>query len=104
MSNNNLLIMGEKIKKEHMQLKEYNFINPDDRKYIQIGNLIKYVNIKKLNKPKTGKIINVTIDKITLKSLNSDITWTIKFVDNYIFYKFEKNYLIDALNELMEKK
>lgn len=103
MTDNKLLNIINKLKKEYKQLKEFEYICPDDRKYIQKGNLIKYVNIKKLNKPKTGIIINVTTNKIFLKSTNSNISWSINFVDNLIFYKFEKDYLIDAINELIEK-
>lgn len=103
MTGDNLLNIIKNLKKEYQQLKEFEYIYPDDRKYIQKGNYIKYVNIKKLNKPKTGIITNVTINKIFLKSTNSNITWSINFVDNYIFYKFDKDYLVDAINELIEK-
>jgi|LakMenEpi03Aug12_release.lakeMendotaPanAssembly.Ray.scaffolds.fasta_scaffold1209358_2 hypothetical protein len=91
------------LKKDYMQLNEYNYIFPDDRKYIQIGNLIKYINIKKIGKPKTGIVINMDLNYVFLKSLNSNLTWSIKFAENFIFYKFDKDYLIDAVNELIEK-
>lgn len=103
MSDDKLIQIINNLKKEYMQLTDFNYIYPDDRKYIQKGNIIKYINIKKLNKPKTGIVLDISINKILLKSVNSNITWSIKFIDNYIFYKFETDYLIDAINELIEK-
>lgn len=95
--------ISENIKKEHPQLNEFTYICPDDRKYIECGNIIKYLNINNTKKVKTGKIINITLDKLTLKSLNSSIIWTIKFTNNHIFYKFNTDGILDAINELLEK-
>ena len=98
-----LTTITNKIKNENLQLKKYTLILPDDRKCIQIGGTIKYVNINNIQKIKTGKIIDVTNDILMLKSLNSNAKWIIKFVENYIFYKFNNDNLIDAINELFEK-
>ena len=95
--------IGENIKKENNQLKDYTYVCPDDRKYIEVGNLVKYTNINNSNKIKTGKVINISLDKLSLKSLNSSLIWTIKFANNHIFYKFYKDNLVDAINELLEK-
>jgi hypothetical protein len=100
---NNLNKICENIKNKNPQLKDYTYICPDDRKYIECGNIIKYVNINNISKVKTGKILQISLDKVLLKSLNSSITWTIKFTNNHIFYKFIKDDLIDAINELMKK-
>lgn len=100
---NKLNKIGEIIKLENAQLKDYTYICPDDRKYIEYGNIIKYVNINNTKKVKTGKVINISLDKIRLKSLNSSITWIIKFANNHIFYKFNKDDLIDAINDLLKK-
>jgi hypothetical protein len=100
---NKLIDIIEKIKKENKQLNEYIYICPDDRKHIETGNIVKYIDINNLKKIKTGKVIKITLDKLTLKSLNSNIVWTIKFANNHIFYKFYKDHLIDAINELLEK-
>jgi hypothetical protein len=88
------------IKQENPQLNSYEFINCDDRKHIEIGNFIKYINIKNLKKIHTGKVIKITNNLIILKSINSDFTWSIKFVDNYIFCKFETDTLMETINKL----
>jgi hypothetical protein len=100
---NKLNKIGEKIKNENSQLKQYTYICPDDRKNIECGNIIKYIGIDNTTKIKTGKVINISLNKLTLKSLNSNMTWNIKFANNHIFYKFCKDDLIDAINELLEK-
>jgi hypothetical protein len=103
--NNKLLSVGDEIKKTHgKKLQDFTYICPDDRQYIESGNLIKYINIRDLKqKIKTGIVINFTNNKILLKSLNSAIQWTIKMTDCHIFYKFKKDDLIDAINDLLEK-
>ena len=105
MSNNKLLNIGEKFKKTYeKQLKIFTYICPDDRKYIEIGNLIKYINIyDSTKKLKTGIVKNISLDTIILKAVNSSITWKIKMTEHHIFYKFIKDDLIDAINELLEK-
>jgi hypothetical protein len=105
MSNNKLLNIGEKFKKTYeKQLKIFTYICPDDRKYIEIGNLIKYINIyDSTKKLKTGIVKNISLDTIILKAVNSSITWKIKMIEHHIFYKFIKDDLIDAINELLEK-
>lgn len=105
MLNNKLLNIGEEIKKKHSKnLQDFTYICPDDRQYIEYGNLIKYINIHdSKQKIKTGTVMNITNNKILLKSLNSALTWTIKMTDYHIFYKFKKDNLIDAINELFEK-
>ena len=97
--------MGEELKKLYSkQLAEYTYICPDDRKYIEIGNIIKYIGISDTKKKlKTGYVINMTLDTITLKSLNSSMTWKIKVVEHHIFYKFIRDDLMDAINDLFEK-
>jgi len=97
--------MGEEIKKNHAKkLLDFTYICPDDRHYIVSGNIIKYINIHdSKEKIKTGIVMNLTNNKILLKSLNSSLTWTIKMTDCHIFYKFIKNDLIDAINDLLEK-
>ena len=105
MSNNKLLNMGDEIKKTYSkQLNLFTYMCPDDRKYIEIGNLIKYINIHDSKKKiKTGIVINITLDNLILKSVCSSITWKIKLTEHHIFYKFRKDDLIDAINELFEK-
>jgi hypothetical protein len=105
MSNNKLLNIGDKLKKTYeKQLKIFTYICPDDRKYIEIGNLIKYINIyDSAQKLKTGIVKNISLDTIMLKAVNSSITWKIKMTEHHIFYKFIKDDLIDAINELLEK-
>lgn len=105
MTNNNLFNIGEKIKKTYSkQLLEYSYICPDDRKYIEIGNLVKYININDIKqKIKTGIVINITLDNLTLKSVNSSMVWNIKLSKHHIFYKFVRDDLINAINELLEK-
>lgn len=100
---NKLSDIGEKIIQNNKQLREYIYICPDDRKHIENGYIVKYIDINYPKKIKTGKVVNVTLDKLTLKSLNSNIVWTIKFANNHIFCKFRKDHLIDAINELLEK-
>lgn len=105
MLNNKLLNIADEIKKTNdKQLNLFTYMGPDDRKYIEIGNLIKYVNVYDLKrKIKTGIVINVSLDNLILKSVNSSITWKIKVTEHHIFYKFRKDNLIDAINELLEK-
>lgn len=102
MSNKTIENIVNTIKKNFPQLNSYDFINCDDRKYIEVGNYIKYINVKKLKKVITGKVVNITNNSITLKSRNSDFVWSIKFVDNYIFYKFTNDSLINAINEILD--
>jgi hypothetical protein len=105
MSNNKIFNIGDELKKTHSkQLNLFTYMCPDDRKYIEIGNLIKYINIHDLRqKIKTGIVINITLDNLILKSVCSSTTWKIKLTDHHIFYKFRKDDLIDAINELLEK-
>ena len=105
MINNKLLNIGEEIKKNNTtKLQDFTYICPDDRHYIQPGNIIKYTNIRDSKKKiKTGIVKDFTNNKILLKSLNSSLTWTIKMTDCHIFCKFVKNDLIDAINDLLEK-
>jgi hypothetical protein len=99
----NLIEIGENIKKMNSKLDSYTYICPDDRKYIEIGNMIKYTNIYNTNKLKTGIVLEISSNKIKLKSMNSNLIWTIKFTENHIYYKFKNDDIIDALNDLFEK-
>ena len=105
MSNNKLLKIGNELKKTYAtQLKIFTYMCPDDRKYIEIGNLVKYINIYDSKKKiKTGIIINILLDKLILKSVNSSLIWNIKLTENHIFYKFQKDDLLDTIHNLLEK-
>lgn len=105
MSNNKLINIGNEIKKKHSdKLEDFTYICPDDRQYIQSGNIIKYINIHDIKqKLKTGIVVNFNNNKILLKSVNSSLKWTIKMTDCHIFYRFKKDDLIDAINNLLEK-
>jgi hypothetical protein len=102
---NKLLIIGEKIKNVNIdKLRDFTYICPDDRQYIVPGNIIKYVKLSDpKQKIKTGLVVNLTCDKILLKALNSSLTWTIKMTEYHIFYKFVKDDLMDAIQNLLEK-
>jgi hypothetical protein len=100
-----LLNIANLIKSKYSaKLKDFTYICPDDRKFIESGNSIKYININDpKQKLKSGTVVNLTKNQILLKSLNSSITWTIKMTECHIFYKFHKDNLIDAINDLFEK-
>jgi hypothetical protein len=102
---NKLLIMGDEIKKKYStKLQDFTYICPDDRQYMESGNLIKYINrTDPKQKLKSGIVINISINNLLLKSVNSSLTWTVKMTDCHIFYKFKRDNLIDAINDLFEK-
>jgi len=105
MENNKINIISKKIfQKYPKKLNDFTYICPDDRQYIKIGNLIKYVYILDQSYIlKSGIVINSTIDKLFLKSPNSSLTKIIKFTDCHIFYKFNKNDFINTINDFLQK-
>ena len=100
--NNKLINISNYIKSLYKdELYDYYYIGPDDRKLLNKGNIVKYTNITdKEYKLKFGIIVNITINKLTLKSINSDLYWKIDFNKNHVFC-LEKNKLKLLANEYM---
>jgi hypothetical protein len=105
MSNNKLLNIGDELKKRYSkELNLFTYMCPDDRKYIEIGKLIKYINIYDLKKKiKTGIIVSISLDKLILKSVNSTTVWGIKLTEHHLFYKLYKDDLMDVIHGILEK-
>jgi hypothetical protein len=85
--NNKLIAISKYLKNIYINdLDRYIYISPNDRTKLKKGNIIKYININDLDyKLKSGIIINISIDKITFKSISSNIYWKIKINNNHIF-------------------
>jgi hypothetical protein len=100
---NKLINTINQIKKKYInKLDDWTYIYPDDRQYIETGNLIKYIDIDTKQKLKSGVVLKITNNKIFLKSTNSSLTWSINFTNYHIFYKFKNNSLFDTLHGLFE--
>ena len=92
----------EKIKSKHVnELIGYYYIGPDDRSYLRTGHYIKYIDIEDPEyKIKSGFIVTITLDKLTLKSIGSNLFWKIKINKNHIFF-YEQSNMRFAMNEML---
>jgi len=111
MNNNNSKLQNiiEKIKNKYEdELRDYVYTGPDDRSYLRKGHFIKYIDIlDKEYKIKSGYIVEITLDKLTLKSIGSNLFWKIKFTQNHIFFYEQRNKLkmyTEALEFMQNKK
>ena len=104
MNNNNSKLQNiiEKIKSKHVdELVGYYYVAPDDRSFLRNGLYIKYIDIEDPEyKIKSGYIVLVTLDKLTLKSIGSNLFWKIKVNKNHIFF-YEQSNTRFALNEIV---
>jgi hypothetical protein len=103
-SNNKLITIVNNIRNLYIDdLYRYVYIGPDDRSTLKKGSNIKYVDIMdKKRQLKSGVIVDITIDKITLKSIGTNFYWKIKVNSNHIFY-LERNGMKLLLNDFIGK-
>ena len=101
-NNSNLENIIIKIKNKHEdELVGYYYVAPDDRSYLRKGHFIKYIDIEDPEyKIKSGFIVVVTLDKLTLKSIGSNLFWKIKINKNHIFF-YEQSNMRFAMNEML---
>jgi hypothetical protein len=94
----------EKIKSKYPDdLMGYYYIGPDDRSYLRIGHYIKYFDIEDPEyKLKSGFIVTITLDKLTLKSIGSNLFWKIKVNKNHIFF-YEQSNTRFLMNEMVQE-
>ena len=92
----------EKIKSKHGdELVGYYYIGPDDRSFLRKGHYLKYIDIEDPEyKIKSGFIVVITLDKLTLKSLGSNLFCKIKINKNHIFF-YEQNNNRFLMNEML---
>ena len=86
-TNNKIITITDNIKKKY-DIEKYNYVWPDERKKLKKGDIIKYLNINYNNTvfPRACIYMQAGIDKMLVKSINSNKLWYIKFSNNYIFY------------------
>ena len=111
MNNNNskLFNIVEKIKSKYSNdLLGYYYVAPDDRSYLHKGHYIKYIDIDdKDHKIKSGIIVSLSLDKLTLKSIGSNLFWKIKVNKNHIFFYEQSDtrfFINETINDLKTKK
>jgi hypothetical protein len=108
-NNSKLQNLIEKIKSKYMdELYYYVYVGPDDRSFLRKGHFIKYIDITDNEyKIKSGIIVELTLDKLTLKSIGTNFFWKIKYTQNHIFFYEQSNKLkmfTEALEFMNNKK
>ena len=102
---NKLLNIVETIKSKYKdELGKYTYVGPDDRNNLRKGDTVKYININNINKIKIGFVVSLTLDKITFRSLNSNMYWKINYVDNHIFFYRTESKMKKLLRDLTNNK
>jgi hypothetical protein len=105
-NNSNLQNIIEKIKSKYVDdLMGYYYVAPDDRSYLRKGHFIKYIDIEDREyKIKSGFIVVISLDKLTLKSIGSNLFWKIKINKNHIFFYEQSNNRFLMNEMLLESK